>query len=184
MKKTLAARQAEMKKRWTTPPLPPPSTVNARLTQWPETDAPAAKNEVTEHRSNIHSDHIVMLLEKLTKVVDAMLVVKMQDDRNQNPRAEPLANQLEQRRGTMSLSEFAEFMKVCYQTAYRWVKEEQLPAAKVRGSYWLDPVLAARWWRERFVAAKPPSVIRFKPLRRAREMTAPSSGAESPSKTT
>jgi hypothetical protein len=73
----------------------------------------------------------------------------------------PLADQLAQHRGAMHLTKFAAFMGVSYDTALRWVKEEGFPAARIRTTYWVDPVLAAGWWRSRMVTPKPPvSVLR------------------------
>jgi excisionase family DNA binding protein len=77
-----------------------------------------------------------------------------------------IAEQLEARRGTMSLSEFAQILTVSYFTIYKWVRELGLPATKIGGSYWIDPKLAARWWRDHSTAiAKPPASIRSRSAR-------------------
>jgi len=48
----------------------------------------------------------------------------------------------------MRLSRLAEMLTLNYCTIYEWVRRCNLPAFKVNGSYWIDPKLAARWWRE------------------------------------
>jgi excisionase family DNA binding protein len=59
-----------------------------------------------------------------------------------------IAEQLEAHKGCMTLSELAEALGVSYMTVYRWVRTAGLPAQKITGSYWVDPKLAARWWRD------------------------------------
>jgi excisionase family DNA binding protein len=59
-----------------------------------------------------------------------------------------VAEQLEARKGCMGLAELAEMLTISYDTVYKWVRECNLPATKVGGTYWIDPQLVARWWRE------------------------------------
>jgi hypothetical protein len=59
-----------------------------------------------------------------------------------------IAEQLEGRKGTMRLSHFANFLDVSYDTVYKWVRTCGLPATKIAGTYWIDPRVAARWWRQ------------------------------------
>lgn len=66
-----------------------------------------------------------------------------------------ISEQLEAQRGTMTLMALAVLLGVSYDTVYRWVHDSGLPAQKIRGSYWIDPHLAARWWREHATTAKP-----------------------------
>jgi hypothetical protein len=62
--------------------------------------------------------------------------------------AATITEQLEARRGTMRLSQFATMLEVSYDTVYKWVRSCNLPAKKIAGTYWIDPREAARWWRE------------------------------------
>jgi excisionase family DNA binding protein len=69
-----------------------------------------------------------------------------------------ISEQLEAHKGCMTLSELAEMLGVCHRTVKRWVQTARLPAQKIRGNYWIDPQLAARWWRDHEVTiAKPPA---------------------------
>ena len=58
-----------------------------------------------------------------------------------------IIEQLENRRGTMRLSQFAQLLEVSYDTVYKWVRSCGLPATKIAGTYWIDPRMAAQWWR-------------------------------------
>ena len=73
-----------------------------------------------------------------------------------------IADQLKACKGIMKLPEFAEFMRVSYDTVYNWIRECGLPAQKIRGTYWIDPEYAARWWEEQqeINIPKPPGVVR------------------------
>ncbi len=69
-----------------------------------------------------------------------------------------LAQQLEAHKGCMTLMDLKETLGVSYDTVYKWVRECSLPATKIAGTYWIDPQLAARWWREHSTTlAKPPA---------------------------
>ncbi len=59
-----------------------------------------------------------------------------------------IVEQLEAHKGCMSLSELAEMLAVNYFTVYKWVRQYDLPATKIAGTYWIDPHLAARWWEQ------------------------------------
>lgn len=67
-----------------------------------------------------------------------------------------ISEQLEAKAGVMTLSELAEILGVHYQTVLKWVQIGGLPAQKITGSYWIDPQLAARWWRNHEVTSKKP----------------------------
>jgi excisionase family DNA binding protein len=72
-----------------------------------------------------------------------------------------LAEQIEAHKGTMTLKALAEILGVSYDTTYKWVRKYGLPATKVGGTYWVDPELAANWWRNHSTtSAKPPASIR------------------------
>lgn len=67
-----------------------------------------------------------------------------------------IPEQLEAHKGAMTLSGLAEILGVHYQTVLKWVQAGGLPAQKITGSYWIDPQLAARWWRDHEVIPKKP----------------------------
>jgi hypothetical protein len=80
-----------------------------------------------------------------------------------------IAEQLEKHRGVMPLSRFAAVVGISYDTAYNWIRECSLPAVKARGSYWIDGVEAAIWWRQHYTTAiaKPPAPRRTRPTKAA-----------------
>jgi Helix-turn-helix domain len=67
-----------------------------------------------------------------------------------------ISEQLEQQKGVMTLPAFAALLGVSYDTVKRWMRTAGLPAQKIRGTYWIDPQLAARWWRDHEVTSKKP----------------------------
>jgi transposase-like protein len=72
-----------------------------------------------------------------------------------------LAEQLEAHKGCMTLSALAGLFSISYDTVYKWVREYDLPATKIAGTYWVDPHLAARWWRNHSTTIqKPPAAVR------------------------
>jgi excisionase family DNA binding protein len=71
-----------------------------------------------------------------------------------------ISEQLEAYKGCMTLSELAEMLGVCHRTVKRWVQTAGLPAQKIRGTYWIDPTLAARWWRDHSTTVAKPSAPR------------------------
>jgi hypothetical protein len=110
---------------------------------------------------------------KMTRIKNATMI----DNTGQFPegigKALTIAEQLEAIKGTMSLSEFAEIVTKSYFTVYKWVRTADLPAKKITGSYWIDPVEAARWWRKQSTAiTKPLPSVRRHPIKTvAREGT-------------
>jgi hypothetical protein len=76
----------------------------------------------------------------------------------------------------MRLSQLAVLLALSYDCVYDWVRTCDLPAAKINGTYWIDPQLAAQWWRDHStVTAKAPVAARKRPtgrFARARDSTA------------
>lgn len=62
----------------------------------------------------------------------------------------------------MDLKTAAERLGVHYQTAYRWVRDGTLGAAKVEGSYRVDPVEIERLLAQRSTPVPPPRVARVR----------------------
>jgi excisionase family DNA binding protein len=78
-----------------------------------------------------------------------------------------IAEQLESHKGAMGLSELAEMLNVSYDTVYKWARGYGLPATKIAGTYWVDPVLAARWWLNHSTTVpNPPTYIRRRATKR------------------
>jgi len=48
-----------------------------------------------------------------------------------------IAEQLEARKGLMTLVELAEMFGISYQLTCKWVRTADLPATKITGSYWM-----------------------------------------------
>jgi excisionase family DNA binding protein len=69
-----------------------------------------------------------------------------------------IAEQLESLKGVITLAALAELLGVSYKTVYKWARTSELPAQKIAGSYWVDPKLAARWWRNHATGYIPKSV--------------------------
>jgi hypothetical protein len=81
-----------------------------------------------------------------------------------------IAEQIEAHKGAMKLSTFAGIVGCSYDASYDWVTRCGCPATKVNGTYWLDPALAARWWREHStpaVVTKPRPTGRVRPPKTA-----------------
>jgi len=70
--------------------------------------------------------------------------------------SETIPAQLEARRGTMTLTELAVMLGISYKTVYKWTRTCALPATKIAGTYWIDPVLVAGWWRNHSTALPKP----------------------------
>jgi excisionase family DNA binding protein len=57
--------------------------------------------------------------------------------------------QLEQRKGFITVEEFAGELQVSQRSIYRLVKKGILPAVRVGGQIRLEPVTTAQWLRQR-----------------------------------
>ena len=63
-----------------------------------------------------------------------------------------LADQIREIKGLTTPGELADLLDVSWKTVICWIKKGGLPAAKIAGSWWLEPEVAAAWFEKRFAS--------------------------------
>jgi excisionase family DNA binding protein len=57
------------------------------------------------------------------------------------------------RRTALTLREFAEALNISYKTVFEWASKGRLPAFQIGSNWRLDPLIAAKWIRDRCIPA-------------------------------
>jgi len=65
-----------------------------------------------------------------------------------------ISERIRELKGLTTPGELAEMLNVSWKTVAKWIKVGGLPAAKITGSWWIQPDAAADWFEKRFAAKK------------------------------